>query len=78
MPVPQTQAHIGEVVKVLPRERVLACIRAQIVAIPAPQVLEETLKVKELVPQERIHEYTVQEVIDVTVSQVTGGYDQNW
>ena len=43
VPVPQTQEQIGEVVQVIPRERVSECIWEQIVDIPAPHILERKL-----------------------------------
>ena len=38
--------------------------------IQAPHILGATVKVMELVPQERIHEYAVEEITDVPVPRI--------
>ena len=42
------------------------CTAEQIVEVPVPRVMEELLEVAKHVPQERVPNYTVEQLVDVT------------
>ena len=63
MSVPQIQEKINDIGKVI-QERVSERIVEQIAHIPAPQILDETLEVIQLVPKERVSEHIVEEIAD--------------
>ena len=65
--VPRIQEQIDEVAIM---ERVWECLVRQIEVVPVPQITEEMREMTKSVPQERILEHTVEEIINVTVSQV--------
>ena len=65
--VPRIQEQIDEVAIV---ERVSECLVRQIEVVPVPQITEEMREMTKSVPQEPILEHTVEEIINVTVSQL--------
>ena len=59
-----------EVVKTTPRERVSDSDVEQIVYVPLPQVMDETMEVMQSVPKEQIQEHIVEESVDDPVPHV--------
>ena len=42
----------------------------QIVDVPVPQIMEETVEVAKLIPQERIQQRTLEETVNVPFQQI--------
>ena len=67
MNIPQIMEEIGEVVRLIPQERVQQRTVEQIVHVPVPQVAEEIAGVVQIIHRECISKRIIDRIVDVPV-----------
>ena len=76
VPVPQLRKDIGEVIKLISKERVSECIIEQFTDVPVPHVQEKLVEMVQPIMQDRISDRVVEQIVDVLVTEIRGHIDE--